>query len=63
MSGIVNLKVFDMLGREVAELVNDMQVSGLHEVTFDASSLSSGMYFYRIEAVDFTATKRMTLIK
>lgn len=63
MSGKVNLKVFDMLGREVAELVNDVQVSGLHEVTFDATSLSSGMYFYRIEAGNFTATNRMTLIK
>lgn len=63
MSSRVNLRVYDMLGREVAELVNEVQVSGSHEVTFDASSLSSGMYFYRIEAGDFTATNRMTLIR
>ena len=59
----VRLKVFDLLGREIAELVNTQQAAGPHEVTFDASTLSSGMYLYRIEANGTVQTKRFTLIK
>ena len=59
----VRLKVYDLLGREVAELVNTQQSAGMHEVTFNASALSSGMYLYRIEANGAFQTKRFTLIK
>jgi hypothetical protein len=62
-SGSVKLVVFDVLGREVAVLVNEYKKSGTYEVDFDASRLSSGVYFYRINAGDFTDTKKMLLIK
>ena len=62
-SGNVKLVVFDILGREVKTLVNEFQTAGTHSITFDASSLSSGIYFYSITANDFTATKKMLLIK
>jgi hypothetical protein len=63
-SSQVTLKVYDLLGREVATLVNARQQSaGQHQVSFDASRLSSGMYIYRLESNSFTATKKMMLIK
>ncbi len=57
------LTVYDIAGRQVAELVNDWRSAGLHEVAFDASDLSSGIYFARIEAGDFSAVQKMVLIK
>ena len=62
-SGLVKLKVFDILGREVKTLVNDELTSGVHEIEFNASNLSSGIYFYRIESGSFVQTKKMILIK
>ena len=59
----VTLKVYDLLGREVALLVNDVLSAGQHQVTFDARSLSSGTYLYVIEAASMRQVKRMTLIK
>jgi hypothetical protein len=59
----VSLKVFDIMGSEVAELVNSKQSAGVHTVQFDASSLASGMYFYRLSAGDFVSIKKMTLLK
>ena len=59
----VRLKVFDMLGKEVAVLVNEKLQPGTYEVSFDAGNLSSGVYFYKLTAGDFTDTKRMILIK
>lgn len=59
----VTLKIYDMLGREVATLVNDRLSSGQHNVIFNASNLSSGVYFYRLKADSFVETKRMLLIK
>lgn len=63
MNSEVSLKVFDMLGREVATLVDERKAAGEHEVHFDASPLSSGMYIYRIQAGDFLQTRKMILIK
>jgi len=62
---ISNLKlvVYDILGKEVVMLVNETLQPGTYEVTFDGSNLPSGIYFYRIVAGDFTAVKRMVLIK
>jgi subtilisin-like proprotein convertase family protein len=59
----VTLKIFDVLGKEVATLVNEMKQPGFHTVDFNASNLASGIYFYRIDAGEFTSVKRMALIK
>ncbi len=59
----VTLKVFDILGKEVATLVNEKQSSGIYEVRFDAYNLPSGIYFYKIQVGDFSQVKKMLLIK
>ena len=59
----VSLSVYDILGRQVSVLVNDRRDAGVHEVKFDASSLASGVYFYRLQAGDFTQTRRLLLLK
>jgi len=59
----VKLVVYDLQGRMVAELVNGTRDAGVHEVTWDASDLASGLYFYRITAGDFNAVKKMMLVK
>lgn len=60
---LVTLRVFDVLGREVATLVNQYQSAGHHTVSFDASTLASGMYFYKLEAGSFQSIKKMMLLK
>jgi hypothetical protein len=62
-AGFVELKVFDVLGNEVANLVNGEMNAGRHEITFNAKNLSSGMYFYRIKAGNFVKTMKMILMK
>ena len=62
-AGSVTLKVYDMLGREITTLVQSRQEPGEHSVTWNADRVSSGVYFYRLTAVGFVATKRMILIK
>lgn len=59
----VQLMVFDMLGREVAVLVNESQNAGYQQVTFDAKNLASGMYIYRLKAGDAILTKKLIFIK
>lgn len=59
----VSLKVFDMLGHDIATLVDARQAAGSYTVRFDAKKLPSGTYFYRLKANDFVQTKRMTLVK
>ena len=59
----VTLKVYDLLGREVATLVNANIEAGVHSVTFDASNLPSGVYIYRLQAGEFTETKKMVFLK
>jgi len=59
----VKLVIYDMLGREVKVLVDEFKNSGTYEVSFDASSLSSGVYFYKLETPNFAATKKMLLVK
>ncbi|MCB9248771.1 MAG: T9SS type A sorting domain-containing protein [Ignavibacteriales bacterium] len=54
----VNLKVFDILGREIRTLVNKEQAQGNYELEFDGSKLTSGIYFYRLIAGDFVETKK-----
>jgi len=59
----VMLKVYDILGNEVATLVNEKQQPGVYEVEFDAASLSSGIYIYQLKAAGNIISKKMTLIK
>jgi photosystem II stability/assembly factor-like uncharacterized protein len=59
----VNLKIFNLLGEEVATLVNTEQTIGNYEIEFDASKQSSGIYLYRIQAGDFIKTKKMILLR
>ena len=59
----VNLKIYDVLGREIATLVNEKQLPGNYSVKFDANKLKSGIYFYTLRAGNFVATKKMILIK
>lgn len=59
----VTIKVFNLLGEEVATLINKNMETGNHTVNFDAGGLNSGLYLYRIEAGKFTQVKKMTLLK
>ncbi len=59
----VSLKVYDMLGREVATVVNQRQTAGVYVAGFNAATLSSGVYFYRLNAGTFSETRKMMLIK
>ena len=62
-SSIVTLKVFNTLGQEVKTLINQNMESGVHSISFDASELNSGIYFYRLNAGQFSEVRKMTLIK
>ncbi len=62
-SDFVTLKVFDLLGNEVATLVNEEKYAGVYEVDFSASQLTSGVYFYTINAGSFVDTKKMILLR
>lgn len=62
-AGDVQLSVFDAIGRKVATLADGYQTAGQHNIEFNASSLASGVYFYTLTAGDFTATKKMLLVK
>jgi len=59
----VTLNVYDILGRQVSVLVNERREAGVHEVKFDGRGLSSGVYFYRIQAGEFVATQRLLLLR
>ena len=59
----VHLKVFDIMGRTVATLVNEILVPGTYKAAFDGKGLPSGLYFYRLEAGEFVRTQRLTLLK
>jgi len=59
----VSVKVIDILGREVATLVNEMKQPGAYRVTFDASALSSGVYLYRLEAGNVSLVRKMMVVK
>lgn len=63
ISNFVKLIVYDILGREVTELVNSMQKAGFYEVEWDGSNLASGVYLYKIEAGTFVDSKKMVLVK
>ena len=60
---LVSLKVFDLLGREVATLVNEFLKPGVYSINFDAGNLTSGIYFYRLSVNDFSETRKFVLLK
>ncbi len=62
-NSFVTLKVYDVLGREVKTLVSEHQNAGLHNLTFDASNLPSGIYLYHIQAGNYSQMKKMVLVK
>ena len=59
----VNIKIYDILGRMVKQLVNETKDAGYYTVTFDGTNLASGIYFYRIEAGNFVESKKMVIVK
>jgi hypothetical protein len=59
----VMLKVFDILGREVATLINEQKPPGTYEVRFNGAGLASGVYVYRLQAGGFVETKKMVLVR
>jgi len=61
--GIVSLKLFDMSGKEVSTLVNEVKTAGYYSVNFNAANLTSGIYFYELRADNFSAVKKMMLVK
>ena len=63
MEGLVTLKVYNTLGEEVINLVNEVKQAGNYEVKFDASKFPSGIYFYKLQGGDFVKVKKMMLLK
>jgi hypothetical protein len=62
-SSMVRLSVYDILGREVSVLVSERREAGVHEVKFDGSGLSSGVYLYRLQAGEFVQTRKLVLLQ
>lgn len=62
-SGLVTLKVFDVLGKEVADLVNEVKPAGVYEIEFNAIDLPSGVYIYSLRVNDFVSNQKMLLLK
>ena len=62
-NSFTSLKVFDVSGKQVADLVNENLQAGAYKVNFSAGDLSSGIYFYTLKTDKFSATKRMILVK
>ncbi|MCL4278841.1 MAG: T9SS type A sorting domain-containing protein, partial [Ignavibacteriaceae bacterium] len=62
-SGLVILNIYDVLGTNVATLVNEIKEAGNHSVKFNAENLPSGIYFYELNAGGFVQTKKMNLMK
>jgi hypothetical protein len=61
--GFVSLKVYDVLGREIATLINEKKQPGVYEVEFNASQLSSGIYFYKLQTENHSSVKKMIYLK
>ena len=61
--GVVSLRIYDILGKEVKTLVNEQKTVGKYEISFDASGFASGVYIYRIQVNDFVSVKKMMLLK
>jgi hypothetical protein len=62
-AGFISIKVYDLLGREVATLVNEVKQAGTYPATWNAAKVGTGVYFYKMQSGSFTATKKMVLMK
>ncbi|HEY6436739.1 MAG TPA: T9SS type A sorting domain-containing protein, partial [Ignavibacteriaceae bacterium] len=62
-TSFIKIKLYDILGNEVATLVNEEKPAGVYEISFDASRLSSGVYFYQLKADSFVETRKMILLR
>jgi len=62
-SGIIQIKIYDILGKEIKTILNEFTQAGNYEVEFDGSNLPSGVYFYRLKANNYSLTKKMLLAK
>ena len=60
---VVTLKVYDIIGREVATLVNETKDAGSYQVTFNANKLASGVYFYRLQSGNYSSVKKLVLLR
>lgn len=63
IDGFVSLKIFNSCGKEITTLVNESRVSGYHSVKFDATNMSSGIYYYKLETNNFSKVMKMAFIK
>jgi hypothetical protein len=63
MQSPILIKVYDIIGREVAVLVDEVKEPGIYQVSFDSKNLASGIYFYKMIAGNFTSVKKMNLLK
>ena len=63
VNSMVSLKIYDLLGREIATLVNEEQSAGWKEVKWNASAFSSGFYFYKLQTGNFVDVKKMLVVK
>lgn len=62
-TSFVSIKVYDLIGKEIATIVNEVKQSGIHQVSFNGENLSSGVYFYKMSAGEHTVVKKMNLLK
>jgi hypothetical protein len=60
---MVSIKVFDIMGKEISCLINEFQKSGKYSIKFDATNLTSGVYFYQLTSGKFSAIKKLMLVK
>ena len=61
--GLVTLKIYDILGREIATLINENKIAGFYEFNYNASKLASGIYIYQLKSDNFVSSKKMILLK
>ena len=61
--GMVTIKIYDILGREIRTLVNEYKPAGRYNITFNASNLASGVYIYQLKSGSFVASKKLVLMK
>ncbi len=62
-TGLVTIKVYDVLGREVMTLLDEVKPAGIYQVNWDASALTTGVYFYKVHTATFNAVKKAILLK